>query len=149
LANNSSSFLRLFFTCLRYPDGSGHIDEDQKEKTVVGTSREPLVISATIGTDPNIPPEVRHQSLLESVERMEKRRREVSDALYQWLLIDGLEHRISDDDIADLAAPDKHSEFMRKIVVELMLCLRLRREKERDAKVKETAYVEGALSLGG
>ncbi len=88
------------------------------------TQQPPLVTGATIGTDPNIPPEVRHQALLESIERMGKQRREVSDALYQWLLADGLEHRITHEDIERLARPGKREEFMRKIVAELMVCLR-------------------------
>ena len=88
------------------------------------TPQLPVVIGATIGTDSNIPPEVRRRALLESIERVEKRRRDISDALYQWLLIDGLGHRITPEDIERLARPGKREEFMRKIVAELMVCLR-------------------------
>lgn len=101
--------------------------------TVSGPDGKEIAVFIVEGTDPNTPPEERRQALLESMERMEKRQREVSDALYVSLVVDGIEHQISDDDFADLASNDEHSRFMRAIVIELMLCLRLRRAKEKKA----------------
>ena len=117
--------------------------------TTVGPSGEEIDVFTVEGTDPNIPPEERRKALLESIERMKKRRQEVSGALYESLLIDGIEHQVSDDDIADLASSDTHSKFMRAIVIELMLCLRLRRAKEKEEHARKAAHAEGALSLGG
>ncbi len=55
--------------------------------------------------------------------------RRAANLLLERLLIDGLEHRIQVEDIERLAStgttPEgKSPEFMRKIVVELMVCLR-------------------------
>ncbi|HEY4488580.1 MAG TPA: hypothetical protein VJB97_03615 [Candidatus Paceibacterota bacterium] len=51
--------------------------------------------------------------------------------LFEWLVIDGLEHRIGVEDIENLASIGKTPEFMRKVVIELMLALRVHKERLR------------------
>ena len=89
----------------------------------------PEVISSTIGTEPTIAPEIRERALFESIERVTKQRGDVSLKLYERLLIDGLEHQISDADIEALCATEKTPRgrspmLMRQIIIEFLLVLR-------------------------
>ena len=84
----------------------------------------PRITSATIGTDPNIPPEVRDEYLQEHAQSVVALRRRIADTLFDRLLIDGIESHIQYEDIERLASVGKSPEFMRSIVIELMLCLR-------------------------
>ncbi|MDO8514575.1 MAG: hypothetical protein Q7S50_03465 [bacterium] len=65
----------------------------------------------------------------ESARRLRSRYRAATDMLLERLLVDGAEQRITIEDIEQLASlektPDgKSPEFMRKIIIELMVCLR-------------------------
>ena len=53
-----------------------------------------------------------------------QRNQTAANTLFEWLVIDGLAHRIGVEDIENLASIGKSPEFMRKVVVELMLSLR-------------------------
>lgn len=59
-----------------------------------------------------------------SAERFKERYRKVADELVERLLIDGTGEKITLDDIEKLSALSESAQFRRKIIVELMVCLR-------------------------
>lgn len=89
----------------------------------------PQIISATIGTDESIPPDQRRAYLEQHVRRLHEYRRAVADTLLERLLIEGAQQRIQLEDIERLISMEKtpagqSPEFIRKIIVDLMVCLR-------------------------
>jgi len=86
-------------------------------------------VFAVEGTDPTIPHEIRKAHLQESVQRTDSERREVAYALLGSLMVSGIEAGIQYEDIKRLSSYAKTAKgqdpaFLRKIIVELMLCLR-------------------------
>ena len=55
---------------------------------------------------------------------LQERNQDAANTLFEWLLIDGAKDCIQVEDIENLASIGKSPEFMRKIIVELMLSLR-------------------------
>ena len=108
----------------------------------------PVVVSATIGTDPDISAAERRAYLETHAREMIAERRRVADLLLERLLIDGVEHRIQVEDIEMLCATQKTPRerlpmLMRKIIVEFLIVL----QKER--LETESAGVQRMLSLPG
>lgn len=92
----------------------------------------PRIISATIGTDESIPPDERRAYLEQHVRTLVEYRRVIADTLLEKLLIEGAEQRIQLEDIERLISTEKtpagqSPEFIRKIVIELMVCMRPKR----------------------
>ena len=91
--------------------------------------RLPVVVSATIGTDPNITPEVREAYLKEQVQKHLEYVPKLAETLLYRLLLDGSKQGLTFNDIERLTSleklPDGRSpQFIRKIIVELMVALR-------------------------
>ncbi len=89
----------------------------------------PNVVSATIGTDPSIPPQVRDAYLQEHARNVLAEHRRVADLLLQRLLVDGMPEGIQLSDIEALCAVvstprGRSPPLMRKIVIEFLLVLR-------------------------
>ncbi|HTR18415.1 MAG TPA: hypothetical protein VMH91_00310 [Candidatus Paceibacterota bacterium] len=68
--------------------------------------------------------EERRTALRESMERVTKEQREVADELLRWLLIDGLEFRLTIDDIKRIIVPGKDPEAVRKVIALTITALR-------------------------
>lgn len=105
-------------------------------------------ISATMGTDRDIPPEEREAYLQMHARQTLARQRAVADLLFQRLMVDGIEHRIQPEDIEALCAMEKTPRgrspmLMRQVVIEFLIVL----QKER--LEAESAHAQGALSLPG
>jgi|GEM_PF-2926107 len=89
----------------------------------------PHVVSATMGTDQDIPPATRQAYLEAHARGVTKRHREVADLLLERLLVEGLEHRLQLEDIEALCATGttprgRSPQLMRMVMIELALVLR-------------------------
>ena len=60
-----------------------------------------------------------------------ERNAQAAATLFEWLVIDGGEHRIGVEDIENLASIGKIPEFMRRVVIEMMLGLRMHKERQQ------------------
>ena len=93
------------------------------------TSRLPVVVSATIGTDPTIPPAEREAYLQQHLRLLMEYKRAVADMLLERLLVDGIEHAIQLEEIEALCATEKTPRgrspmLMRQVIIEFLLVLR-------------------------
>jgi hypothetical protein len=113
-----------------------------------GDEPEPLIISATIGTDLTIPPAERDAYLQNHARQVKAEHRRLADLLFGALMVSGIEEGVQPADIEPLCAYKKTPRgrspmLMRKIMVEFMIILRDERQES------ESTQAQGALSLGG